>query len=407
MANKIRKSLFCDLRISVITLLKRILHLPSPSSTEASNATPPHQMGLTSSSTTLSTPALSPSQPHSRIESLEKPSLSAPAGLSDEKPSMEELTTASEKAAPPQDRSDMTDVLDGTLLFYEPLNEFTYFERLPKELQLRIWNFTLPGPRTIEINNSTVVRIIRQANHLVGEPVVLKTFTKAANPMVLFVNRETRVEALKKYHILFPGSKKNKTKHIYFDPDVDKIAFDDYFPFQNNSIFKIINSKYPEALATIKSLEIRHMSWDPLTQWDPSSVHHPNQKAKVQFFRYMTGLEKVEIRMAMPRRLGSVKTTLSTIKDCRQTFHDIFSYLRQKNPAFNVPNIQVRTRAMHARYLGLTKLTDTTQLLEVVMIVSKAEPPPRFQRQFQEFHEAGNLRRVEVKFWEVLFRRRY
>jgi hypothetical protein len=84
------------------------------------------------------------------------------------------------------------------------LKEFTLFAKLPSELRLRIWKFSLPGPRCLEL-------WYHERYKQYQAPAIL--------PQALQVCNESRQEALKHYKTTF-GSLGSPGR-IYFDFEVD------------------------------------------------------------------------------------------------------------------------------------------------------------------------------------------
>ncbi|KAH8594889.1 hypothetical protein B0O99DRAFT_594943 [Bisporella sp. PMI_857] len=70
-----------------------------------------------------------------------------------------------------------------------PLEDFQFFPKLATELRLKIWKHSLPGPRYLE-----VVRLETEKK--------TKVRVREAAPVALFVCRESRAVALKKYSVL-------------------------------------------------------------------------------------------------------------------------------------------------------------------------------------------------------------
>ena len=93
----------------------------------------------------------------------------------------------------------------------EPKPEsFTLFPKLPIELRLRIWRLTFPPSRVLKIP-------------VVPSRPSLQRQLSACNPVALFVNHESRSEALRLYRPLMRHSDNasGPTKAVYFDPDTD------------------------------------------------------------------------------------------------------------------------------------------------------------------------------------------
>lgn len=99
------------------------------------------------------------------------------------------------------------------------IEEFTPLPRLLAELDLRIWKFSMPGPRNITLRTAHWQQNIR------GEILSYKSITMP--PAGLFVYSESRAEFLKTYQLLpttacCPSSDSN-TASIYFAHDRDTL----------------------------------------------------------------------------------------------------------------------------------------------------------------------------------------
>jgi hypothetical protein len=94
----------------------------------------------------------------------------------------------------------------------EALEEFTPFPKLPIELRLRIWKFTLPGPRILEVAYC-------EAGSDSDMPEKFGVATRP--PVALRVCRESRREASRFYTLSF-GSE-NWASKIYFDFSIDTL----------------------------------------------------------------------------------------------------------------------------------------------------------------------------------------
>ncbi|KAI1378196.1 hypothetical protein F4677DRAFT_443411 [Hypoxylon crocopeplum] len=98
---------------------------------------------------------------------------------------------------------------------------FSLFARLPIELRFKIWTYNLPGPRIVEIKCSTEESLtshLRQGN---GRPASCKSTSPI--PVNLHACRESRLEGLKRYRLLFGVSP--QPSRIFFDPSRDTLYF--------------------------------------------------------------------------------------------------------------------------------------------------------------------------------------
>ncbi|KAL2072981.1 hypothetical protein VTL71DRAFT_10305 [Oculimacula yallundae] len=87
---------------------------------------------------------------------------------------------------------------------------FPLFQKIPKELRLKIWALAVPGPRTVTLT-------------MVGSPKTdISVKSTSCVPAMLHVNLEAREVALKKYSLV-EGSIEG-LKPIYFDFDMDTLV---------------------------------------------------------------------------------------------------------------------------------------------------------------------------------------
>lgn len=101
----------------------------------------------------------------------------------------------------------------------QPLQTFTLFPLLPTELRLKIWNLTIPGPRTVTIHYKTRPLKKHQGNAFPSS----RWISPDPNPLPLQICHESRTIALKSYTAAF-GSHACPRK-IYFDFERDTLSF--------------------------------------------------------------------------------------------------------------------------------------------------------------------------------------
>ncbi|KAF7853579.1 uncharacterized protein EAF02_011884 [Botrytis sinoallii] len=87
------------------------------------------------------------------------------------------------------------------------------FSSLPPEIRLMIWNFVMSEPQTIRITDNAMRHNRAHSRQ---------------NPAILYVNYESRTEALKQLKRLFGGVNGNgyPAQFKYFNPSLDSIYFD-------------------------------------------------------------------------------------------------------------------------------------------------------------------------------------
>jgi hypothetical protein len=137
---------------------------------------------------------------------------------------------------------------------------FTLFPNLPPELRIKIWHFSLPGPRIIEVKPLADGPFSERAFH----------FNGAHPPPVLGACRESRGIALSVYKPLFEtdilrnrtlGNKLKELPLVYIDPAHDTIyvSTPDY-PFRSTAdprtlIYPEFALKYPD-IARVQSVAV-------------------------------------------------------------------------------------------------------------------------------------------------------
>ncbi|CZR66207.1 uncharacterized protein PAC_16108 [Phialocephala subalpina] len=104
-------------------------------------------------------------------------------------------------------------------------HKFTLFPRLPAELRLKIWFFALPRQRLVEIMvNETFDSYLSDASSEDRWSLVKSVRSPTSVPAILHTCNESRVEALKYYHLSFGRNtsySRNMNPRIYFDASTD------------------------------------------------------------------------------------------------------------------------------------------------------------------------------------------
>jgi hypothetical protein len=123
-----------------------------------------------------------------------------------------------------------------------PHNQFYQWKQLPHELRDIIWNFSMPAPRIVRVEQGFA------SHHIFSEPL----------PDILHVCRESRLISLKHYRLIFSTAKTKscilnfeRHKIIYFRHDRDLLFLNLYF---NAGDFV---SEFPE-LQNIQYLKINY-----------------------------------------------------------------------------------------------------------------------------------------------------
>ncbi|KAJ4153403.1 hypothetical protein LMH87_009891 [Akanthomyces muscarius] len=97
---------------------------------------------------------------------------------------------------------------------------FSLFSELPPEIRLRIWHYSLPGPRIVPIRcgvDQLAPGSLRSLAAATG------CTTTTPNPTNLHICAESRAEAIKSYRRCFGFA--YRPGHIYFNPSRDVLYF--------------------------------------------------------------------------------------------------------------------------------------------------------------------------------------
>lgn len=95
------------------------------------------------------------------------------------------------------------------------------FPMLPPEIRIKIWTFSLPDPRIVEVRCGSDSISNRGTPGGVGG--VTGCLSSAAIPVTLRVCRESRAEALRRYKCMFGFA--GRPGRVYFDSDRDVLYF--------------------------------------------------------------------------------------------------------------------------------------------------------------------------------------
>ena len=110
---------------------------------------------------------------------------------------------------------------------HEPSTTFSLFSSLPTELRLKIWSFACT-PRILPIrHHSSTTATLTFHNRTDRTSKTTTRFSSSAPPPVLLsVCSESRMQALRAYHLTF--ATKTSEARIYFCPSIDVLYFERY-----------------------------------------------------------------------------------------------------------------------------------------------------------------------------------
>jgi len=219
-----------------------------------------------------------------------------------------------------------------------PLRCFTMFSRLPKELRLQIWTYSMPRGRLLKIREI---------------PTLEAPTCHAAPPMTLFINRESRAESLSHYQLLFKDYTSlsdtfRRPTPIYFYPNADTIFFENQrfwtIAAQSRSL-----EEYGLNFNSIKSIRFEY--YRPYSRRIPQrapprldyfiglSGNTLDLTARVPL-RYFPNLERVVLHAARNYR-GESSIKEEDVDAEKQILTGLFEDLKQYMPQFKVPEFEI------------------------------------------------------------------
>ncbi|KAI5867957.1 hypothetical protein GGS23DRAFT_4210 [Durotheca rogersii] len=133
------------------------------------------------------------------------------------------------------------------------LGIFHLFPYLPAEIRLEIWNHNLPGPRIVEIKCTRSATIFEPQYG--GKPTPICT-SASPIPINLHTCRESRLEGLKRYRLLFDIGP--QAGRFFFDPLRDTLYFGarDGAEASETQLDTLISLSSPEELALVRHVAI-------------------------------------------------------------------------------------------------------------------------------------------------------
>jgi hypothetical protein len=161
------------------------------------------------------------------------------------------------------------------------LSEFTLFPELPKELRFKIWKLATKEPRIVEICQFSSYQEPSptpieghipeeeddEENEYLGRKNPNPFYSPAALPVILHVNRESRMIALEHYQLSFANAGNPAT--IYWNPTVDTLYFPIWCWSYNLTNFERATTK--EVRDSIQRLAIDNLVW--YAHWDEGTIN--------------------------------------------------------------------------------------------------------------------------------------
>lgn len=227
----------------------------------------------------------------------------------------------------------------------QPNLKFTRFSKLPTELRLKIWKFTML-PRTAVVRIHEIGRI-----NLIDSPLV-ELHSCAPVPIALQICQESRLEALQTYQLCFGTemiAQEEEDRHFtfilpprtYFSYEMDTAHFD---------YIGKAERKIPTAYLTNKDLSnIRHIQWDWITGVNKNLIKQITSFKKLESlalsWHWKEGLdpsgagpihEEIEVTEATYQSLQD-RPDIYQFMDTFITARDIYA------PEFKIPLMKVKS----------------------------------------------------------------
>jgi len=147
------------------------------------------------------------------------------------------------------------------------LTEFTIFNDLPPELRAKVWRFSLPPARKINVD----IKISRSKKPRSGGHYI-KSSDK--NPATLYINQESRYETLRIYKPLFSltGGCLPHEAPIFYNPVIDTIQLLSLSGKSPGVLDYIEQRGGKEDLNRIQLLELHRRKWNKICYSRPRNV---------------------------------------------------------------------------------------------------------------------------------------
>lgn len=144
------------------------------------------------------------------------------------------------------------------------LQNFTLFPQLPAELRLKIWFFAMPRQRLVEIMVDKTYDVLPTSVHQDKWSYIRTVRSPTRVPAMLHTCHESRLEALKHYHLSFGediSSIDRRNARIYFDPSVDVLYLNCHrFPiFTFMCLLRLVGKHTPiDSMGNVITMAICH-----------------------------------------------------------------------------------------------------------------------------------------------------
>ncbi|KAF5873979.1 uncharacterized protein Bfra_005446 [Botrytis fragariae] len=148
------------------------------------------------------------------------------------------------------------------------------FSSLPPELRLMIWELVIPGPQTIRITDNAMRHNRAHSRQ---------------NPAILYVNYESRTEALKQLRRLFGGVNGNgfPEQFRYFNPSSDLIYFDGgatrLFEFPPTILPPVADLTHEAPMAQVDNVVFIQVDEDQMNQAGPAAYFRNLECLRIQY----------------------------------------------------------------------------------------------------------------------------
>jgi hypothetical protein len=229
-----------------------------------------------------------------------------------------------------------------------PRTQFTFFNKLPIEMRIRIWRLCFPRPRLINLQPRFHFYSAVPNKHNIAA-VVMKE-KNVPQPVTLQINKESRNETLKFYSTIYMDSSHGDAvrQAICASTSRDRI----YVTVQAATFptlqrpFRDAYHEYPEFFDKIKILELRNWQFfsdngGQALDWNSRQLSFPKIFRNLEELRIVLsplyGPTIPRSRQLLPHRLGPWIDDMET--ESRKELNGLLRKLRLDDPELKIPVI--------------------------------------------------------------------
>jgi hypothetical protein len=168
----------------------------------------------------------------------------------------------------------ITDMAEtSTNLQHPALTEFTLFPKLPKELRIKVWELAAREPRIVEVCQLQDAKYITHSTQEDNYETTNSApfYSPTAIPVILHINKESRIIALENYLLSFPNGA--EPAQIYYNPTVDILYFPAWcFQYDISHFESVTPSSVKD---TIRRIAIDNLVW--YSGWGDGTINNQIQ----------------------------------------------------------------------------------------------------------------------------------